>query len=199
MPIVDVDAALEGDSSITGDATASYAVLASMSGDSSEVANAGLLFSVTSSLAGDSSETANAGLRFQVASSLSGDSSESAGATAAYRATASLLGGSSETAAIGLRLPLSGSLSGGSSFTASGGEAEALTIFPPIIGSSMFEADMSWKAHPGKPVPKPSVNAAATLRQFIDATGTGRTTSKTRPANKSVVDPNPPRKPFKPR
>jgi hypothetical protein len=110
-----------------------------------------------------------------------------------------LQGNSSLTGDAVVAYELLASLSGGSTLTAAATEADHLTVFPPIVGTSMIAASLTWKAHPGAPPLKPTVNAATTLQQFIDATGSGRSITKTPSASHSVVDPNPPRKPFTPR
>lgn len=132
-------------------------------------------------------------------SGLQGNSSLTGDAVVAYDLLASMSGDSSQVAAAGLLFKVTSSLSGGSTLTATGVEADNLTVFPPIIGTSMIVASLTWKAHPGAPPLKPAINAATTLQQFIDATGSGRSITKTPSASHSVVDPNPLRKPFTPR
>jgi hypothetical protein len=67
-----------------------------------------------------------------------------------------------------------------------------------LSGSSTLSVSLSW-FRPSPPNRMPSSNTAATLQQFIDALGVGRSVAKTPTANSTVVDPNPPRKPFTPR
>lgn len=66
-------------------------------------------------------------------------------------------------------------------------------------GGSIVQAELTWRAHRGAPPPMPSANSGVTLQQFIDAIGGGRSAKAAPAANSTVVDPNPPRKPFTPR
>jgi len=68
-----------------------------------------------------------------------------------------------------------------------------------LFGESDLFAEITWRASPGAPPRMPSTNSAATLQQFIDATGVGRSVTRVTPTHSVVVDPNPPRKPQSPR
>lgn len=72
-------------------------------------------------------------------------------------------------------------------------------LMATLVGDSEVFAWESWRPAPGAPGRMPAMNAAATLQQFIDALGVGKSVTKTPTANSTVVDPHPPRKPFTPR
>jgi hypothetical protein len=95
-------------------------------------------------------------------------------------------------------LDVTASLSGESTLVSLGPSA-LFALVVSLSGSSEVLALESWRPTPGAPSRMPTLNAAATLQQFIDALGVGRSVTKTTTANSTVVDPNPPRKPFTPR
>lgn len=66
-------------------------------------------------------------------------------------------------------------------------------------GATLLQATISWRSHPGSSPGLPASNSALTLEQFKAATGPSKGVSKSPPAVHTIVDPNPPRKPFTPR
>lgn len=178
MATVDVDAILDGGASQTADAAMLYAADSTMAGAGSQTGDIGLLFSVDSTMAGAASQTAAATGLYALAAALAGSAGLTVDVGVLLSATLASAGSALTISDLFLLQGLSALLQGGGTF---------------------FQPNMTWTPHPGAPPPKPAVNAAVTLQQFIDSTGSGRSVTKTQPANNAVVDPNPPRKPFKPR
>lgn len=194
----EIASSMSGAATQTGDAGVVFAASSALSGDSAVTSNLDALLALLSSLSGDASLASDLAASFALQAAFAGDTALVSDLTGSFLFDATLAGSSdmSVTTSILLSATL---VASGSAFTISD-----LTLVEGLVAAlqsagTFLQADLTWKPHPGAPPPKPSINAAATLQQFIDATGSGRSSTKTLPANNAVVDPNPPRKPFKPR
>jgi hypothetical protein len=211
-------AVMSGAGTQTGNATANYPVSASLPGAGSQVADAGLSFFVDAALPGSGSQVADAGIAFLVNSTLSGGASYSSDLIAALALQAAFSGDTSLASDLTAAFALDSFFVGGAGLNASmiafliatleasgsGFTVSDLFVVRWILanlqaGGTFLQANITWTPHPAAPPPKPSINGAATLQQFIDATGSGKSKNKTPPANAGAVDPNPPKKPFKPK
>jgi len=180
MAAVDIDATLGGGGTLVGGATALYALGGSaLAGGGTLVGGATALYALGGS-------------------ALAGGGTLVGGATALYALGGSALAGGA-TLTVDAKVLLSAILS-----SAGAGQVTAVLFLSQgssvtfAGGATFVNGDLGWTPHPNAPPPKPAVNAAATLQQFIDSTGSGRAATRTPLAGNTVVDPNPPRKPPKP-
>jgi len=128
---------------------------------------------------------------------LDGEADVGAEPTVLFSLEASLSGGSDIGGSLIPLFDLDFSVVGESFLVANG--SFLLGVSSSLSEESHLLGDISWWAAPGAPPKRPSSNSAATLQQFIDATGVGRSAPRTAPTHSVVVDPNPPRKPQSPR
>jgi hypothetical protein len=94
--MIEIDATLAGDSSVTADATVAYEATATMAGSSSESAGPTVALAATATMAGSSSESAGPTVALAATATMSGSSSEIASEVILKFATATMAGSSSE-------------------------------------------------------------------------------------------------------
>lgn len=179
MADIDVTASLTSESLLSSDFDLSLAASSNLPGESSVSGAAYLLASLALAASGNSSVGSDFGLSLPIAASLGSGSLASGDLTPVVRVESILSGVATVTPSARLFM--------------------GLTLPSDPVGNSDILAEISWFAFPGSPPRMPTVNSAATLQQFIDATGVSRTTQRVVPNHSAVVDPNPPRKPYTPR
>jgi hypothetical protein len=177
MADVDIAATLDGDSSVAADLMAQFVLEGTLSGDSSVASDLVAQFVLEGSLSGDSSVAADLMAQFVLQAALSGTSSLTSTLTILDTDTISFSGDSGISAQVSMRYGLTAGL----------------------LGGSLVDAFPTWVGAPRPSPTTPSSNSAATLQQFIDALGNGRSASKTQTSQSMAVDKNPPTKPFVPR
>jgi hypothetical protein len=95
--MIEIDATLDGDSSVAADATVAYDATSTMAGSSSETAGPTVAITASSTMAGSSSETDSPTASLSATATMDGSSIETAGPTVALAASATMDGSSSET------------------------------------------------------------------------------------------------------
>jgi hypothetical protein len=132
-----------------------------------------------------------------IAATLDGDSSVTAGLMAQYALHTALSGSSLLMGTLTILDTDTISFSGDSGISAQASMRYGLAS--GLLGESLVDAFPTWVGAPRPSPTTPSSNSAATLQQFIDALGNGRSASKTQTRQSMAVDKKPPTKPFVPR
>jgi len=104
MAVIEADATLNADSSVTAGAAAVYAAASTMNGDSSFSGAAGVVYDAASTMDGESSIYADVDIYDEDSITMVADSSMAAAATVDYEASTLMAGDSSVTAPIDLLL-----------------------------------------------------------------------------------------------